>query len=74
MAHSEKGYFNSYYIITEVCEGIWKILAPLHMSAPAREMLSTISDEIFLTHHFLNYVSSIDGKHKIKLPSNSGRM
>jgi len=63
------------YIIKEVCEAIWKILAPLHMPVPTTEMLFATSNEFYLHWNFLNCVGSIYGKHiRLKCPSNSGSM
>jgi len=34
-----------HYIIKEVCEAIWKTMAPLHMPVPTTEMLLATSDD-----------------------------
>jgi len=37
------------YIIKEVCEAIWKTLAPLHTPVPAREMLLATANKFYLS-------------------------
>jgi hypothetical protein len=69
------GLSTIHYIIKEVCEAIWKILVPLHMSGPTREMLLSASNEFFQRWNFPNCIGSIDGKHIcLKCPPNSGSM
>jgi len=69
------GISTIHYIIKEVCEAIWKTMAPLHMPAPTTEMLLVTSNEFYLKWNFPNCVGSIDGKHiQLKCPSNSGSM
>jgi len=69
------GISTIHYVTKEVCEAIWKTMMPLHMPAPATEMLLATSNEFYLTWNFLNSVGSIDGKHiQLKCPSNSGSM
>jgi len=64
-----------HYIIKEVCEAIWKTMAPLHMAVPTTEMLLATSNEVYLKWNFPNCVGSIEGKHiRLKCPSNSGSM
>ena len=64
-----------HYIIKEVCEAIWKTMAPLHMPVHTTEMLLAMSNEFYLKWNFLNCVGSIDGKYiRLKCPSNSGSM
>lgn len=62
------GISTVHYVIREVFEGTWKILAPFHMSIPTREMLLVTSHEFYS-----NCVGSIDRKHtRLKCPSKSG--
>jgi hypothetical protein len=69
------GISTIHYIIKEVCETLWKTMAPLHMSVPTTEMLLAMSNEFYLRWNFPNCVGSIDGKHiRLKCPSNSGSM
>jgi len=64
-----------HYIIKEVCEAIWKTMAPLHMHVPTIVILFATSNEIYLMWNFPNCVGSTDGKYKrLKCPSNSGSM
>jgi len=75
LAVSFLGISTVHYIIKEVCEAIWKNLAPLYMSVPTTEVLLTTSNEFYLKWNFPNCVGSIDGKHtRLKCPSNSGSM
>jgi len=48
-----------HYIIKEVCEAIWKTMAPLHMPVLTTEMLLATSNEFYLKWNFLNCVGSI---------------
>jgi len=50
------------YIIKEVCESLWKTMAPLHMPSPTTKMLLATSNEFYLKWNFPNSVGSIDGK------------
>ena len=69
------GISTVHYIIKEVCEAIWKTMAPLHMPVPTTEMLVATSNEFYLKWNFPNCVGGIDGKHiQLKCPSNSGSM
>jgi len=69
------GISTIHYIIKEVCESIWKTLAPRHMPVPTTKMLLAMSNEFYLKWNFPNCVGSIDGKHiRLKYPSNSGSM
>jgi len=66
------GISTIHYVIKEVCEAIWKTLAPLHMPVPTTEMLLATSNEFYLKWNFPNCVGSIGGKHiRLKCPSNS---
>jgi hypothetical protein len=57
------------------CEAIWKILVPLHMAGPTKEMLLSASNEFYQRWNFPNCIGSIDGKHiRLKCPPNSGSM
>jgi len=63
------------YKIKEICEAIWKIMAPLRMPVSTKEILLATSNEFYLKWNFPNFVGSIDGKHiRLKCPSNSGSM
>ena len=42
----------THYIIKEVCEAIWKTVAPLHMPVPTTEMLLATSNEFYLMCNF----------------------
>jgi hypothetical protein len=42
------GISTLHYVIREVFEAIWKILAPLHMPVPTREILLATSRVLFL--------------------------
>jgi len=65
------GISTVHYIIKEVCEAIWKTMAPLHMPVPTIEMLLATSDEFYLKLNFPYCVDSIDGIHiRLKCPSN----
>jgi hypothetical protein len=69
------GISTIHYIIKEVCEAIWKTLAPLHMPVSTKQMLLATSNEFYLKLNFPNCVGSIDAKHiRLKCPSNSGSM
>jgi len=61
------GISTIHYIIKEVCEAIWKTMAPLHMPVPTTEMLLAMSNEFCLKWNFSNCVGSIDGKHTAKM-------
>ena len=64
-----------HYVIKEVCEAIWKSLAPLHVPVPTTEMLLATLNDFCLKWNFLKCVGSIDGKHiRLKCLSNSGSM
>jgi hypothetical protein len=47
------------YIIKEVCEAIWKIMAPLHTPVPTTEMLLATSNEFYLKWNSPNCVGSL---------------
>jgi hypothetical protein len=67
------GISTIHYIIKEVCEAIWKTMAPLHMPVPTTEMLLATSNEFSLKWNFPNCLGSIYGKQlRLKCPSNSG--
>jgi len=69
------GISTIHYIIKEVCEAVWKTMAPLHMPVPPTEMLLATSNKFCLKWNFPNCVGSIDGIHiRLKCPSNSGSM
>jgi len=69
------GISTIHYIIKEVCEAIWKTMAPLHMPVPTTDVLLATSNEFYLKWNFPICVGSIDGQHKrLKCPSNSGSM
>ena len=62
-------------IIKEVCEAIWKTLAPLHIPVTTTEMLLATSNEFYLKWNFPNFLGSIDGNRiRLKCPLNSGSL
>ena len=57
------GISTIHYIIKEVCEAIWKTMAPLPKPVPTTEMLLAMSNEFYLKWNFPSCVDSIDGKY-----------
>jgi len=53
------GISTVHYIIKEVCEAIWKTMAPLHMPVPTTEMLLATSNEFYRKWNFPNCVGSM---------------
>jgi len=67
------GISTLHYVIREVFEAIWKILAPFHMPVPTREMLLATPYEFYSKWNFPNCVGSSDRKHiRLKCLSKSG--
>jgi hypothetical protein len=54
------GISTPHYVIRGIFEAIWKILAPLYMPVPTREMLLATPHEFYSKWNFPNCVGSID--------------
>lgn len=60
-------------IVEEVCDAIWKNLAPIVMSQPTEQMWRDIAKEFENIWHFPNCIGSLDGKHvTITFPIKAG--
>lgn len=61
------------HIIKETCVVIWKILQPIEMPEPTKEMWLDIAEIFFSTTNFPNCIGALDGKHvRIECPALSG--
>lgn len=60
-------------IVKEVCEAIWKNLAPIVMPQPSEERWKEIAKDFQTYWHFPNCLGALDGKHvNIICPINAG--
>lgn len=52
-------------IVPEVCDGIWKVLSPVHLPPLDQIQWNAVADEYWLKWNFPNCLGAIDGKHVV---------
>lgn len=69
------GYETVRIIVNETTEAIWKILLPIVMPAPTKEMWKKIEQDFADKWNYPNCVGAIDGKHVVvQAPRKSGSL
>lgn len=57
------GFSTVRVIVQEVCEAIWKNMAPIVMPTPSEQMWKDIANNFKQFWHFPNCIGALDGKH-----------